>query len=115
MRPLVRAAKSGRPILVLDGCPLHCVAKILQRHGLEADKHVDLSKLGVKKRKHEDFDPEEAARVLRQLIKAPDFPGHTKPGSSSSTSGKSADDEMIEYSSPPCYLSEFKDREGIEP
>jgi uncharacterized metal-binding protein len=74
VKPLVRTAKSGRPILVLDGCPLHCAAQILKRHGLQADKHYDLSKLAVKKRKHEDFDPQEAARVLRQILEDPELP-----------------------------------------
>lgn len=74
---LVRTALSGRPIIALDGCPLQCTAKILARHGLKADKHLDLSELGVKKRQHEDFDPQEAARVLQQLLDAPDFPTAT--------------------------------------
>ena len=70
VKPLARTAKSGRPIIALDGCPLHCTAQILKRHGLVADQHYDLSKMGVKKRAHEDFDPAEAARVLHQLIEA---------------------------------------------
>ena len=52
VKPLVKTALSGRPIIALDGCPLQCAAKILARHGLKADKHLDLSELGVKKRKH---------------------------------------------------------------
>ena len=67
VKPLVRTALSGRPIIALDGCPLHCVAHILKRHGLKADKHYDLSELGVNKRKHEDFDPQEAGRVLVRI------------------------------------------------
>lgn len=67
VKPLVKTALSGRPIIALDGCPLHCAAQILKRHGLKADRHYDLSKLGVKKRKHEDFDPEEAGRILAQI------------------------------------------------
>lgn len=68
VKPLVRTAKSGRPIIALDGCPLHCAAKILQRHGLKADKHYDLSKMDVPKRKHEDFDPQQAAQVLEKIV-----------------------------------------------
>lgn len=67
VQPLVRTAMSKRPIIALDGCPLHCVAHILKRHGLKADKHYDLSELGVNKRKHEDFDPQEAGRVLARI------------------------------------------------
>lgn len=92
VKPLVRTAKSGRPIIALDGCPLHCAAQSLKRHGLKADRHYDLSKLNVKKRKHEDFDPKEAARVLEKIRQ------DLMP----------AEDELRESSSPVCYLSEFK-------
>jgi uncharacterized metal-binding protein len=67
VKPLVKIALSGRPIIALDGCPLQCAAKILARHGLKADQHFDLSELGVKKRPHEDFDPQEAAQILARL------------------------------------------------
>lgn len=99
VKPLVKTALSGRPIIALDGCPLQCAAKILARHGLKADKHLDLSELGVKKRKHEDFDPQEAAQVLQQLLDAPDFPGRPQPATET---------DLPESASPPCYLSEFK-------
>ena len=74
VRPLVRTAQGGRPILALDGCPLHCVAQTLKRHGVAASKHVDLSALGVKKVLHEDFDPQQATEVLDWLLQMPDFP-----------------------------------------
>lgn len=64
---LLKIARSGRPILALDGCPLVCVASTLARHGLTAQRHYQLQQYGVKKRQHEDFDPEQAAMVL-QLV-----------------------------------------------
>lgn len=67
VKPLVRTAKSGRPIIALDGCPLQCAAKILERQGLTADKYYELSKMGVKKTYHEDFDPQDAGRLLEQI------------------------------------------------
>lgn len=79
VKPLVRLAKSGRPIVALDGCPLQCAAKILARHGLKADKHLDLSNFGVQKRRHEDFDGGEAAEVLQRILGDPDFPGRAGP------------------------------------
>jgi uncharacterized metal-binding protein len=102
VKPLVKTATSGRPIIALDGCPLQCAAKILARHGLKADQHVDLSDLGVKKCKHEDFDPQEAAQVLQQLLNAPDFPGRAKPAAAPAATA-----EIPESASPPCYLAEF--------
>jgi uncharacterized metal-binding protein len=112
VKPLVKTALSGRPIIALDGCPLQCAAKILARHGLKADKHLDLSDLGVKKRRHEDFDPQEASRVFQDLLAAPDFPGRA-PVVSASGAGmarpeaKDAEVETAEPASPVCYLAGF--------
>lgn len=64
---LVKVARSGRPILAVDGCPLHCVANCLQRHGVVAERHVTLSEFGVRRRPHEDFDPDHASRLLERL------------------------------------------------
>jgi len=109
--PLVRMAKSGRPIIALDGCPLHCAAHILERHGLTADKHYDLSELAVKKRKHEDFDPQEAARVLQRILEDPELPIRRPEteaaGRALPRDGAVAAEEPREYASPPCYLAEF--------
>lgn len=67
VKPLVRTAKSGRPIIVLDGCPLACAKNILKRHDLEADHYFDLSKMGVPKLKRVDFDPQLAALKLDEI------------------------------------------------
>ncbi len=87
---LVRTAKSGRPIIALDGCPLHCVAHILGRHGLAPTRHYDLSCMGVKKRAHEDFDRAEAVHLLDEIeedlraLRTGDSPG-TEPPRANST------------------------------
>lgn len=60
---LVRTARSGRPILALDGCVLHCVRACLARAGVVAERHLTLSEYGVRKRRHADFDPVQAAAV----------------------------------------------------
>ena len=64
---LVRLAQSGRPILALDGCPLVCVQSSLARHGITPTRHYQLHQYGVKKRNHQDFDPQEAAEVLARI------------------------------------------------
>lgn len=65
---LVRTARSGRRIVALDGCVLHCVRACLAQAGVEPDVHLTLSEYGVKKRKHSDFDPDEARRVLVEQV-----------------------------------------------
>lgn len=67
VKSLVRTARSGRPIVALDGCPLACVQSSLARHGLVATRHYQLQQYGVRKRQHEDFDPEQAQEVLARI------------------------------------------------
>lgn len=70
VKPLVRTAKSGRPIVMIDGCPLQCGKHTLARHGLKADLHWELSKKGVRKAKHVDFEAADAARLEPELQEA---------------------------------------------
>lgn len=65
---LVRTAQSGRRILALDGCVLRCAAACLARAGVVADRHLLLSDYGVKKRRHADFDPDEAHDLYRRHV-----------------------------------------------
>lgn len=68
VKSLVGKAVSGRPIVVLDGCMLHCARNCLKRHGVEPELHLDLSGYGVKKRYHEDVSPHEAERVWKNFV-----------------------------------------------
>lgn len=65
---LVRVARSGRPIVAIDGCALACVRNCLARHDVTAQDHHILSDLGVRKRYSTDFDQDEAERVLDAII-----------------------------------------------
>ena len=64
---LVRVAQSGRPIIALDGCKLHCVRNCLRRHGMEPTVHHTLTDYGIKKRLHLDFDENEAQGMLNRI------------------------------------------------
>ncbi len=64
---LVRVAKSGRPIIGIDGCALACVRNCLARHGVAPDEYHLLSDSGVRKRYQTDFDTIEAERVLDEI------------------------------------------------
>ncbi|GAB3256405.1 putative zinc-binding protein [Chitinimonas naiadis] len=79
---LVKLARSGRPILALDGCALACVSACLGNAGVVPDVHLVLNKLGAKKRYHSDCQVEErqvvwlvvstAARELREKAESAD-------------------------------------------
>ena len=64
---LVKLAKSGRPVVVVDGCPLECARNCLARHGVSPDLHWQLAEHGVRKRYHATFDPD-AAAALAQTV-----------------------------------------------
>jgi uncharacterized metal-binding protein len=65
--PLVRTATSGRPVVVIDGCPLACARECLKRHGVTPALHIELTALGVKKVVHVDYDRFEAATIKRRI------------------------------------------------
>lgn len=67
VKKMVKAAVSGRKIIAIDGCPLACAKACLQNHNVEPDIHIDLSKLGVLKLEHQDFDQQQAEEVLLML------------------------------------------------
>ena len=68
VKKLLKVAKSGRKIVAIDGCPLACVKACLSQHHVEAAVHLQLSDLGVKKKVHEDFDMEEAKKLMVDII-----------------------------------------------
>ena len=51
---LVKRARSGRPILALDGCVLACVQACLAQAGVRPTRHVLLNQHGATKRYHQD-------------------------------------------------------------
>jgi len=66
-KPILKLARSGRPLAVIDGCPLLCARSCLARHGIEPHLHWQLAEHGVKKRFHHDVDPDQA-RTMTALI-----------------------------------------------
>jgi len=64
---LVNKANSGRPILAIDGCPLHCARACLAQHGVTADVHITLSSYGLRKRYREDCSEAEADALFEDM------------------------------------------------
>jgi uncharacterized metal-binding protein len=67
VKKLVKTALSGRKIIVIDGCPLACSKACLSNHGIQPDMHIELTRMGVSKIQHEDFNKEQAANILIEL------------------------------------------------
>lgn len=65
--PLVEIARSGRPVVSLDGCEFACARQCLARHGVQPRHAVDLSEHGVVKRRYADFLAADFERMLAAL------------------------------------------------
>ena len=71
VKGLVKLAKSGRPILAIDGCKIACVKKVLEMHQIKASWHFELSSLGLKKIEHQGCsigDMHKALSAAHQLL-----------------------------------------------
>jgi len=64
---LVKLARSGRPVVAIDGCPLECARHCLARHDVTPTVHWQLAGHGVRKRYHAAFDPEQADDLAGQV------------------------------------------------
>jgi uncharacterized metal-binding protein len=62
---LVKVAKSGRPIIGIDGCALACVKHCLNNHGVEATVWHELSQYEVEKVYQADPDQANVEKVLK--------------------------------------------------
>jgi uncharacterized metal-binding protein len=67
VKKLVKTANSGRKIIVLDGCPLSCSRACLGNHAIVPDFYFELSRYGVSKKQHEDFDKNQAEQVMQAI------------------------------------------------
>ncbi|MAI33275.1 MAG: zinc-binding protein [Rhodopirellula sp.] len=68
---LVKTARSGRKITVIDGCPLHCARACLENIGVEPDEHVRLYEFGFKKHYGQSYGNdavEEVCDEIRRLV-----------------------------------------------
>ncbi|ABI57275.1 putative zinc-binding protein [Alkalilimnicola ehrlichii MLHE-1] len=66
--PLVKQARSGRPILALDGCQLQCVRNCLARHDVTPTWHELLTDYGIRKKYRQPWSEEAAERIFPVLV-----------------------------------------------
>lgn len=50
VKPLLRKARSGRPIIIIDGCSLECGKACLDNVNIKPDEHVILTDYNLKKK-----------------------------------------------------------------
>ena len=64
---LVRIARSGRPIVAIDGCQMHCASHCLSKAGVTPTKHVKLYENGLRKRRGQFYDEETIEEVTAEV------------------------------------------------
>ena len=68
VRPVLDTARDAAQISVLDGCPLNCARRCLERHGIVPDRHYVLTEYGVRDHDHRYFDREQAERIIERVL-----------------------------------------------
>ena len=68
VKSIVKKAKSGREIVSLDGCALHCVKNVLSQHSIESTLHYTLTEYGIKKKYHMNFSPSDVTKIKEIVI-----------------------------------------------
>ena len=59
--------QSGRPIVVIDGCPHDCACEVLALHGVTPILHVRLDRRGTERQRHSSYDVSVIDRELAYL------------------------------------------------
>ena len=68
IKPLVKTAQSGRPITVIDGCPLQCARACLENIGVRPRHHIRLYDYGFKKHYGQSYDAETVDAVCQLVL-----------------------------------------------
>jgi len=64
---LVRIARSGRPIVAIDGCQMHCASHCLSKAGVIPTEHVKLYENGLRKRRGQFYDEETIEEITAEM------------------------------------------------
>jgi uncharacterized metal-binding protein len=82
---MVASAKSGAPVLIIDGCPVACGKKIVEHLGLKDYGYLEITGLGITKEHNVNKTPanqiEEVVKAAKQIMANPPVQA-CKPGSS---------------------------------
>ncbi len=68
VKPLVKKAKSGRPVIAIDGCILHCAKACLENEGVKPDIHYTLTEFGLKKTYHTEYSNDTVEEIYSHIV-----------------------------------------------
>lgn len=64
---LLRSAEGCERIIVIDGCPVNCAKATMEQAGINVDRHILLTDLGIQKNKDLDLDSSTVKEVLSKV------------------------------------------------
>lgn len=68
IQSFIHQARQADVMIAIDGCPLECARQCLEQKNLRRpDLHYELSKFGVRKALHEDFDKAQAEFIMNAI------------------------------------------------
>ena len=69
VKSLVKTARSNRPIIVVDGCPLQCAKVCLKNIDIEPNEHIILTDYDLKKKYNTRSKLEDELDIFEQIVK----------------------------------------------
>jgi uncharacterized metal-binding protein len=67
VKPIMELAKSGRPIIAIDGCELGCTKACLDKSAIKTDHYFKISDLGFDKRDKWDDSLSENTLAMKSI------------------------------------------------
>lgn len=89
--PLLKTARSGRPVTVLDGCALHCASACLANAGVTPARHIRLYDYGFKKQYGQSYG-DDAIEAVCQLVLTGNLGVDARNRTQIETNGRDTDD-----------------------
>ncbi|WP_461752549.1 putative zinc-binding protein [Methanocorpusculum sp.] len=61
---LVKSAKNAEEVVVLDGCPMSCAAKIAEGHDVPVGQNIIVTELGIKKGPSKSYTEDDIEKIV---------------------------------------------------
>jgi uncharacterized metal-binding protein len=84
---LVKSARNADEVVILDGCPLSCAAKIAECHGVKAGQHIVVTELGITKGPSKSYTDEDIETIVAACWKGEGRKDEPKKGGHVCTCG----------------------------
>ena len=68
VKSLVKKARSNRPIIVIDGCPLQCAKECLKNIDIEPNEHIILTDYDLKKKYNTRLKLEDETDIYEHVL-----------------------------------------------